>query len=123
MLEPVLRAIAEPHRRQILRLIHTRQLTAGEIAGHFDVTRPAISQHLRVLAEAGLVNVRREGTRLLYKARPEGLEEVRRYLDDFWEEALHSLKYAAEAKERRSHRRGIARRRGRRKGGPHSGAP
>ena len=79
----VLNAIAEPRRREILRLIQNKELTAGEISSQFDVTRSAISQHLKVLTEAGLVTMRREGTRRLYKARPEGLVEVRKFLEDF----------------------------------------
>jgi len=98
-----LRAIAEPRRRGILRLIHKQELSAGEIASHFDVTRPAISQHLAVLREAGLVTMHRQGASRLYKARPEGLEELRAFtvLEDFWDERLWRLKEAAEAEERR----------------------
>ena len=98
----VLRAIAEPRRREILRLIQDNELSSGEIASRFDVTGPAISQHLKVLMEAGLVTMRREGTRRLYKARPEGLAEVRRFLEGLWDDSLQSLKAAAEAEERRS---------------------
>ncbi len=76
MLDIALRAIAEPTRREILRLVQDSELPAGQIASRFDVTRPAISQHLKVLADAGLVTVRRDGTRLLYRARPEGLAEL-----------------------------------------------
>src|SRR5436309_13717422 len=71
-MEATLKAIAAPHRRRILRLVRDEDLSAGEIAAHFDVTRPAVSQHLTVLQEAGLVNERRNGTRRLYRARPEG---------------------------------------------------
>jgi DNA-binding transcriptional ArsR family regulator len=95
-----LRAIAEPRRRTILRLIQDSELSAGEIAAQFDVTRAAISQHLKILTEAGLVSVRREGTRRLYRVRPEGLSEVRAFLDEFWGESLHRLKAAAEEDER-----------------------
>ena len=81
-----------------------RELAAGEIASHFEVTRPAISQHLAVLREAGLVSERREGTRRLYRARPEGLEELRRFLDGFWSFGLQRLRRAAEDEQRqRSH--------------------
>ncbi len=79
MSEAVYHAIAEPRRREILRLIQERELTASDIAAHFDVTRPAISQHLRVLVEAQLVTLRQEGTRRYYQARPEGLEDVREF--------------------------------------------
>ena len=102
----VLRAIAEPRRREILRLLQSTELSSGDIAAHFvDVTRPAISQHLKVLAEAGLVTLRREGTRRLYQARPEGLAEVRSFLEGFWDEQLQLLKRAAEAEERRTQAR------------------
>ncbi len=96
-----LRAIAEPHRRKILRLVQDTELPAGEIAAHFDVTRPAISQHLRVLKTAGLLSERRKGTQRLYRARPEGLAEVREFLNEFWEGQLRLLARAAEAEERR----------------------
>ncbi len=96
MLDLALRAIAEPTRREILRLVQDTELPAGQIASRFDVTRPAISQHLRVLTDAGLVTVRRDGTRLLYRARPEGLQELRQYLQTFWDEGLMRLKQAAE---------------------------
>ena len=94
--------MVEPHRRDILRLLQRAELPAGEIASHFEVTRPAISQHLRVLVEAGLVSVRREGRRLLYRPRPEGMVELRQNLDEFWDESLQRLRLAAEAEERRS---------------------
>ena len=101
-MESALRAIVEPRRREILRLVQTAELPAGEIASYFDVTRPAISQHLRVLKEAGLVVERREGTRRLYRVRPEGLAEIRGYLEEFWEDRLLVLKETAEAEEERS---------------------
>ena len=104
--EAALRAITEPHRREILRLVRDDELPAGEIASHFSVTRSAVSQHLRVLREAGLVTERKDGTRRLYRARPEGLEELREYLEDFWDEQLFRLKRAAEREERRKRGRG-----------------
>ena len=76
-----------------------RELSAGRIASHFEVTRPAISQHLRVLKEAGLLTERRLGTRRLYRARPEGLTELRAFLEGFWEDHLERLKLAAEFEE------------------------
>lgn len=100
-MEAAIKAIAEPRRRAILRLVWSRELPAGEIASHFKVTRPAISQHLRVLREAGLVSERRHGTRRLYRARPEAIAEVRRFLEAFWDQSLHRLKAEAEAEERR----------------------
>jgi DNA-binding transcriptional ArsR family regulator len=99
-MEAALRAIAEPRRRQILALVRDGELSAGEIASHFDVTRPAISQHLTVLKEAGLVSERRNGTRRLYQARPEGLAELKAFLDGFWDERLDALRREAERKER-----------------------
>lgn len=82
------RALVEPRRRAILRLVATDELAAGEIAAAFAVTRTAISQHLTVLKDAGLVAERRDGTRRLYRARPEGLAAVREYLDTMWAGAL-----------------------------------
>lgn len=100
MVDLALRAIVEPRRREILRLVQKSELSAGEIAAHFTVTRPAISQHLRVLTQAGLLAMRRDGTRRIYRTRPEGLEEVRRFLEQFWQDNLVRLKEAAEAEER-----------------------
>jgi DNA-binding transcriptional ArsR family regulator len=90
------RALAEPHRRAILRLVRDREMTVTEIAGHFDISRPAISQHLRILGEADLVDVRPEGTRRHYRARPEGLRELRGWLDEFWSSRLDDLKREVE---------------------------
>jgi DNA-binding transcriptional ArsR family regulator len=98
-MEAALRAIAEPRRRRILELVGTRELTAGEIASHFEVTRPAISQHLGVLKEAGLVDERRNGTQRLYRARPQGLAELKAFLDRFWDERLEALQQEAEREE------------------------
>jgi DNA-binding transcriptional ArsR family regulator len=101
--DATLKAIAEPRRRQILELIRDGELSAGEIADQFDVTRPAISQHLGVLKEAGLVSERRNGTRRLYLARPEGLRELQSFLDRFWDERLDALRREAERKEATRH--------------------
>ncbi|MGZ4383129.1 MAG: ArsR/SmtB family transcription factor [Gaiellaceae bacterium] len=101
-MEAALKAIAEPHRRQILRLVWDAELAAGEIAAHFDLTRPAISQHLGVLKEAGLVSERRNGTRRLYRTRPEGLSDLKAFLEEFWSERLELLKREAEREERRA---------------------
>lgn len=102
-METALKAIAEPRRRQILTLVRDEELSAGEIASHFDVTRPAVSQHLTVLKEAGLVDERRNGTKRLYRARPEGLAEVKTFLEEFWGERLDALKREAEREERKKH--------------------
>ena len=99
-MQSTIQALAEPRRREILELIRERELTAGDIASGFDVTRPAISQHLTVLKEAGLVNERRNGTRRLYQARPEGLADLKAFLEEFWDERLDALKREAERKER-----------------------
>lgn len=99
-MDNALRALAEPRRRGILALLRDRELASGEIAGHFPVTAAAISQHLGVLREAGLVVERRVGTRRLYRARPEGLREVREYLDGMWDDGLERLKAHAESEER-----------------------
>jgi DNA-binding transcriptional ArsR family regulator len=95
-MDAALQALAEPRRREILELVRERELTAGAIASQFEVTRPAISQHLRVLREAGLVSDRREGTRRYYRALPEGLRELRAFLEGFWDGRLQALKAAAE---------------------------
>ena len=102
-MEAALKAIAAPHRRTILRLVADTELSAGEIAANFDLTRPAVSQHLGVLKEAGLVSERRNGTRRLYRARPEGLVELRTFLDEFWGDRLEALKREAEREEREKH--------------------
>ena len=82
--DAALKAIAEPRRRAILRLVADDELAAGEIAAAFDVTRTAVSQHLTVLKNAGLVTERRLGTRRLYRARPEGLDGLREFLNEMW---------------------------------------
>lgn len=101
-MEAALRAIAEPRRRDILRLVLDTERTAGEIASRFEVTRPAISQHLKILKEAGLLVERKLGTRRLYRARPEGLAELREFLDEFWGDNLARLKEVAEREARRT---------------------
>jgi DNA-binding transcriptional ArsR family regulator len=100
-MEAAIRALAEPRRRKILELVRDGELTAGEIASAFDVTRPAVSQHLAVLRDAGLLRERREGTRRLYRARPEGLDDVRAFLETFWDGRLERLRLAAEHEEGR----------------------
>ena len=99
--DAVLRALADPHRRHMLKLGQTSELAAGQIATHFDITQQAVSQHLRVLERAGLLRERREGTRRLYLLRPESLEPARAVLDDLWPEALERLKRAVEQGKRR----------------------
>jgi DNA-binding transcriptional ArsR family regulator len=99
--DAVLRALAEPQRRRILMLVRDGELPAGQIAQHFDITPQAVSQHLRVLRDAGLLHERRDGTRRLYALRPEAVESVRSYLDDLWPSSLHRLKATVEQDQRR----------------------
>jgi DNA-binding transcriptional ArsR family regulator len=98
-MDAALKAIADPHRREILRLVRDDERTAGDIAAQFIVSRPAISQHLRVLIEAELVRVRKDGNRRFYRAEPQTINAVIRFLDRFWEDRLDKLKLAAEAAE------------------------
>lgn len=100
-MDTALHALAEPRRRAILNIVRDGEKAAGEIAAYFDVTRPAISQHLKVLKEAGLLDERRDGTRRLYRARRDGMREVREYLETFWSDRLLDLKRVAEQEERR----------------------
>ena len=87
-LDEALRALAEPRRRAILRLVAADELPAGQIAAHFDVTRQAVSQHLQLLKDAGLVAERRLGTRRLYRARPDALAGLHAFLDAMWADSL-----------------------------------
>lgn len=100
-MEAALKAIAEPRRRAILQLVANEEKTAGQIADAFEVTRPAISQHLTVLKGAGLVSERRDGTRRYYKARREAIKQLQRFFDEFWTDKLSALKTVAEREERR----------------------
>ncbi|MDQ4069195.1 MAG: metalloregulator ArsR/SmtB family transcription factor [Actinomycetota bacterium] len=95
--DDALRALAEPRRRAILQLVAHEELAAGEIAAAFEVTRPAVSQHLTVLKQAGLLTERRDGTRRLYRARPEGLAQLRQLLDEMWAGALDTARRLVEA--------------------------
>jgi DNA-binding transcriptional ArsR family regulator len=95
--DEVLKALAEPRRREILRLVAHDELAAGEIAAAFDVTRTAVSQHLTVLRTAGLIAERRDGTRRLYRARPEGLDGLRQALDELWASSLDVARRIVEA--------------------------
>src|SRR4029453_3010580 len=94
--EDVLKALAEPRRQQILRLVRTAPRSVGEIAEGVDVTQQAVSQHLQVLKDAGLVAVRQDGTRRLYVIRPEGLESLDQFLAELWPAGLRRLKTAVE---------------------------
>ena len=99
-MDAALKALAEPRRRDILRLVWSQERAAGDIATHFDVTRPAISQHLRVLVQADLVTERRDGTRRLYLARQDEMKKLRDFLDDYWTSGLERLRDVAEAAQR-----------------------
>ncbi|MDP6952594.1 MAG: metalloregulator ArsR/SmtB family transcription factor [Alphaproteobacteria bacterium] len=100
-MDAVLRALAEPNRRKILSLVRDGEKSAGEIAEAFAISRPAVSQHLKVLEAAGLVSVRKAGTRRLYKASREPLAELKAFVDAYWQDGLARLKDAAEAEQRR----------------------
>jgi DNA-binding transcriptional ArsR family regulator len=85
-------ALGDPTRRSIFEQLRGGPRSVGELAGNLPVSRPAVSQHLRVLREAGLVTDRREGTRRLYRVAPQGVAELRDYLNGFWDEVLAEFK-------------------------------
>ena len=100
-MDAALKALAEPRRREILRLVWAHELPATSIADHFgEVTRSAISQHLGVLKEAGLVSERRDGTRRLYQAQHDEMRRLREFLDDYWTTSLDRLRDVAEVAQR-----------------------
>ncbi|WP_328349233.1 metalloregulator ArsR/SmtB family transcription factor [Streptomyces sp. NBC_00445] len=92
----VLRAFSDENRRTMLELVATTEMSAGEIAGHFTVTRQAVSQHLRVLKEAGLVEERRSGRNRLYRTRAEGIAVLHQYFNNLWSNSLALAKEIAE---------------------------
>jgi DNA-binding transcriptional ArsR family regulator len=94
--QQTLDAIASPRRREMLRLVWDRELSAGEIASHFDVSWPAVSQNLNVLREAGLVSERRDGRRRLYRAEPRALGPLAEALREMWKSDLKSLRLEVE---------------------------
>ena len=94
-----LEALGDPTRRAILERLLAGPRPVGEIARELPVSRPAVSQHLRVLTEAGLVSAERDGSRRLYRLDPRGIEATRRYLDRFWARALAAFKEVAESDE------------------------
>ena len=98
----VIAALADPTRRAVFELLRDGPRPVGELARGLPVSRPAVSQHLRVLKRAGLVTERKEGTRRLYQVDPSGLEALRTYFDEFWTDALAAFKAAAETERRRS---------------------
>lgn len=89
-------ALADPTRREVFEQLRTSPASVGEIARRLPVSRPAVSQHLKVLKEAGLVIDAALGTRRVYRVDPDGLEALRSYLDGFWNRALRSVKDVAE---------------------------
>lgn len=106
MIDESFRAVADPTRRAILRLVRDDELAAGRIAEHFPaMSRPGVSQHLRVLADAGLVEVRRDGNRRLYRWRREGLSGAAGFVEEMWSDRLARLKVAVEGEEWRARRR------------------
>ena len=86
----MLKALAEPQRIAVLRLVHAQELPAGEIAAHFKTSRQAISQHLKLMTDAGLLELRRDGTRRLYRIRQQGFGDLRTFLDIFWGGGSHN---------------------------------
>jgi DNA-binding transcriptional ArsR family regulator len=95
-------ALADPTRRAIFERLREGPRPVGELARDLPVSRPAVSQHLRVLKEAGLVSERKDGTRRLYRIEPDAVAELRGYFDEFWSQALDAFKAAAESEERSS---------------------
>lgn len=89
-------ALGDPTRRAIFERLRGGPLSVGEVAAELPVSRPAVSQHLRVLKEAGLVSEARAGTRRLYRVEPDAVAELRRYFEDFWTQALAAFKPVAE---------------------------
>lgn len=94
-----MRALADPTRQAVLEELRHGPRAVGDIAARLPVSRPAVSQHLRVLKEAGLVSDEQVGTRRLYRVNPDGLAEIRAYLDDFWSQALAAFAQAARQRD------------------------
>jgi ArsR family transcriptional regulator, arsenate/arsenite/antimonite-responsive transcriptional repressor len=97
----VWKAVADDSRRQVLLLLKSRERTPSEIATHFDFTLPALSMHLKVLRDAGLVSERREGQNRYYSVNRESMSEMMKFFDLFWDDRLMSLKEYVENKERK----------------------
>ena len=91
-----LEALADPTRRRVFERLRGGPSPVGRLAAGLHVTRPAVSQHLRVLDQAGLVSARQDGTRRIYRIDPHGLAALRAWLDQFWDRALDAFKAAAE---------------------------
>lgn len=99
----MIRALGDPQRVAILRLVHSAELPAGAIASHFKTTRQAVSQNLKVLTNAGLIELRQEGTRRFYRIRLEAFKDIRSFLEAFWDNRLNTLKDEIESKRRPRH--------------------
>ena len=99
-LERAFEALGDPTRLAIFQRVATRPHSVGEIAEHLPVSRPAVSQHLRVLKEAGLVSDVREGTRRVYQVKQEGIEALRKYFEQLWDRNLKAFQAAAEKSSR-----------------------
>jgi DNA-binding transcriptional ArsR family regulator len=95
--EAVLRALAEPNRQAILKLVRDKPRSVGEIGEHFDISQQAVSQHLQILTDAGLLDVEQQGKRRLYVVNPDGLEVLEKFLADLWPAGLRRLKKAVES--------------------------
>ncbi len=93
-------ALGDPTRRTIFELLGGGPRSVGDLAGDLPVSRPAVSQHLKVLKDAGLVTESRVGTRRVYRVEPEAVDELRSYFDDFWTQALAAFKTAAESESK-----------------------
>lgn len=98
------KALADDSRRQVLMLLKNKERTPSEIATHFDFTLPALSTHLKVLRDAGLVNERRKGQNRYYSVNRDGMSEMMRFFDQFWDDRLKSLKEYIENKNRKKRR-------------------
>jgi DNA-binding transcriptional ArsR family regulator len=94
-------ALGDPTRREIMERLRTGPKAVGEIAAELPISRPAVSQHLRVLKEAGLVTERKDGTRRIYGVEPKAIGDLRAYFDSFWEQAFAGFKAAAESERRK----------------------
>jgi DNA-binding transcriptional ArsR family regulator len=99
MAERAFQALADPRRREMLRLVRDQPRSVNEIAEHFDITQQAVSQHLQVLKDAGLVAVRPQAQRRLYVVRPEGLDALRAFLAEFWPAKLDDLRREVESSD------------------------
>jgi DNA-binding transcriptional ArsR family regulator len=97
----MMKALSDPKRIAILRLVRNTELPAGEIANHFMTSRQAVSQNLKVLTNAGLIELRQEGTKRFYRIRKEAFESIRSFLDAFWDDRLSLLKETIELERRK----------------------